>query len=65
MWMGCASVYMLVTADKYELPILITESLAEMSRLTGFKKTKISEFIARKSERLRYINAKFIKIEIE
>ena len=56
---------MLVTADKYELPILITESLAEMSRLTGFKKTKISEFIARKSERLRYINAKFIKIEIE
>lgn len=44
---GCAVVYMACTADRYELPIAVTDTLDEMSAIMGMKKESIMQSIAR------------------
>lgn len=39
-------VYMAVSADKYELPIYITDTVKEMSELTNIKRRTISAYIS-------------------
>lgn len=56
--------YMAVTPDKYEFPIIVSESLKELSRKSGFSKAVISRAIYRKSKGKRF-GIKFIKIEID
>ena len=52
------SVWMLVTADKYELPILVADSAAELARLTHRSQQTIRGAVSRfengKWERSRY-----------
>lgn len=42
---GLVPLYMIVTQDKYELPIFVAGSIQEMSRMTGLKEASLkSEF---------------------
>lgn len=36
------AVYMLVTQDKYELPLVVADTVTELARLTGVKRNVIS-----------------------
>ena len=36
------AVYMLVTQDKYELPLAVADSIAELARIIGVKQNYIS-----------------------
>jgi hypothetical protein len=38
-------VYMVVTNDKYELPVLVADSIAELARMAGVKPSLISSAI--------------------
>ena len=40
-------VYMAVTADKYELPILVTDKSADLARALGYKPASLSSAICR------------------
>jgi hypothetical protein len=42
-------VYMMVTKDKYELPIAVADSVSELSKITGYKRQTISETMCRKN----------------
>ena len=44
---GCAVVYMACTADLYEMPVAVTDTLDEMSAIMGVKKESILQSIAR------------------
>ena len=44
-------VYMQVTRDKYEFPLIIADSLTELSRKTGTSKVTISAAICHHRER--------------
>lgn len=41
------AVYLVVTADKFELPIFVCDNIAELSRLIGVKKETIFTRICR------------------
>ena len=65
------TLYMAVTPDKYELPMLIAESKAELARLTGMHRSTVCNAIngrKRKSESrklrkdVRYL---FVTVEVE
>lgn len=36
------AVYMLVTQDKYELPLVVADTVAELARITGQKRSSIA-----------------------
>lgn len=40
--------YLKTTKDKYELPVVVAESLSELSKLTGTTKNVISSSISKK-----------------
>lgn len=42
------AVYMVVTADRYELPIFVCDNITELSKLIGVRKATISSRICRK-----------------
>lgn len=52
------SVIMMVTQDKYELPLLVTSTVDEMARLTGVKRATIYKSIGRG-------NGRFYKVYID
>ena len=56
-------VYIAVTPDKYELPIVIADSLKEISLKTGVNKQAISDNISKNTNGKR-IGIKFVKVEI-
>ena len=37
-----SAVYMMVTQDKYELPLAVADTVAELARLTGQKRNTIA-----------------------
>ncbi len=47
--LSCKKVYELVTADKYELPICVADSLDEMSMMTGFNFNTLYSAFAKSS----------------
>lgn len=65
------TLYMAVTPDKYELPMLIAESKAELARMTGMHITTVCNAIngrKRKSEsrKLRKdVRCLFVTVEVE
>lgn len=40
-------IYMIVTQDKYELPLFVAESLAEMSEMTGIREDTLRKGFSR------------------
>ena len=65
------TLYMAVTPDKYELPMLIAESKAELARLTGTHiATVCNEIDGRRSRRegrklRRDVKYLFVTVEVE
>lgn len=56
--------YMIVTADRYELPMLVADSLDELSEFSGKTKTNISSCISKKKNG-KNNGYKFIRIEVD
>ena len=65
------TLYMAVTPDKYELPMMIAESKAELARMTGMHRSTVCNAIkGRRSRRegrklrldVRYL---FVTVEVE
>ena len=65
------TLYMAVTPDKYELPMLIAESKAELARLAGMHRSTVcNEIDGRRSRRegrklRRDVKYKFVTVEVE
>ena len=57
-------VYMAVTADKYELPVVVADSPAELARLCGLTYGSVLSSIS-KGNICRSRKAKLLKIEID
>lgn len=57
-------VYIAVTPDEYEMPLIVADNLKEMSRKSGIKKDVISSAIYHESNGKR-LGIKFIKIEVD
>lgn len=57
------ALYMQVTSDKYELPLVVADSMAELARKTGNKRSSIASAIshAKKKER----KSKYVKVELD
>lgn len=55
--------YMEVTRDKYELPVAVADSPAELSKMVGTKATTISQQICIKKSENKW--CKFLKISME
>lgn len=54
--------YMAVTNDEYELPIIVTDTMTEMARIMGKQRTSISKSMSRHGDanyrpsgRVRYV----------
>ena len=57
-------IYMAVTADKYELPLAVSEDAGELARFCGI--TRGNVYVAvRKKCRLKKMNAVIVKLEVE
>lgn len=54
------TLYMKVTRDKYELPLVVADGLCELSRIVGVKPSTISHSINKNWKRPTYV-----KVEIE
>lgn len=57
-------VYMAVTADKYELPVAVADSPAEMARMCGMTTGSVLYAITRK-HKIRKLKAVILRLEIE
>lgn len=56
--------YLVVTPDKYELPVAVADSLDELANMTGIPKSNISYAICRNRSG-KTIGIKFLKIKCE
>lgn len=65
------TLYMAVTPDKYELPMIIAESKAELARLSGMQITSVCNAIKRKKRRSegrklrRDVKCLFVTVEVD
>lgn len=58
------TVWMLVTKDKYELPVIIAETSTELARMCGVNnRTVISGALRSKSGKVK--KSRYIKVEID
>lgn len=61
--------YFAVTADKYELPLVVEDSAAELAKKTGYKRTNIlSELSKTEEQKSKQGNArgiKFVRVEVD
>lgn len=59
--------YMAVTCDEFELPVVVADSMAEFSTLTEHSKNYLFHLAARphKSCRVHGVRAKIIRINLE
>lgn len=57
------AVYMLVTQDKYELPLVVADSVAELARLTGQKRSSVASAITHAKK--KGFNSRYVKVVIE
>ena len=58
------TVWMLVTKDKYELPVIIAETSTELARICGVSnRTVISGALRSKSGKVK--KSRYIKVEID
>lgn len=55
--------YMEVTQDKYELPVAVAYTVAELARLRGVKESTIYSYISR--EKAGRFKSKYKKVEVE
>lgn len=58
------SLYMAVTADKYELPVAVAESVKELSNMTGYTEALILSSISKRQIGNRR-GIRFVRVEEE
>lgn len=57
------AVYMLVTQDKYELPLIVTDTMAELARRTGQKRSSVASAISHANK--KGFKSRYIKVIID
>lgn len=57
------SIYMLVTNDKYELPIVIADTLAELANKIGVRKNVISSAISHAKK--KGFKSVYVKVNVD
>lgn len=58
---GCRSVWLMVTADKYELPVAVADTAEELARIVGVSSRNIYSVVSKAKRRggfCRYINVR-------
>lgn len=58
------ALYMMVTRDKYELPLIVTESTRELANFAGVRLNAIHSAISNKKNNGRKFS-RFVKVEID
>ena len=58
------TVWLEVTQDKYELPVLVALSAGELARRAGVHKSTVSSSASRYNKGMRK-RARFLKVEVE
>lgn len=58
------NLYMIVTADKYELPLMVAEKAKDLAKYNNIKPTTVSTFIHNKRSGKRS-GIKYIKIKVD
>lgn len=61
--MSTNKIYMAVTADQYEFPVLLADSLKELSICYGMSTRNMNSYIHRKMVRKKE-GVKFVRVEI-
>lgn len=62
------TVWMMVTADKYELPLAVAESCGELADILGVTRSAISHALEWSGYRKsigRNVNRKYVKVKVE
>lgn len=57
------TVYMLVTQDKYELPLAVADSVAELAQILGIKQNIISSAISHAKK--KGFNSRYVKVIVD
>lgn len=57
------AVYMLVTNDKYELPLAIADSVAELAKITGQKRSSVASAITHAKK--KGFNSRYIEVIVD
>ncbi|MCQ2106530.1 MAG: hypothetical protein MJZ26_12150 [Fibrobacter sp.] len=57
------NLYMEVSKDEYELPLVVTDSVRELAEITGVKESTISSTIC--LARKRGSKSRFVKVEVD
>lgn len=57
------AVYMLVTQDRYELPLIVADTMAELARLTGQKRSSVASAISHAKK--KGFNSQYVKVVID
>lgn len=57
------AVYMQVTQDKYELPLVVADSVAELARITGHKRNSIASAISHANK--KGFKSMYIKVVVD
>lgn len=61
--MKAKAVYMLVTQDKYELPLVVADSVAELAKLTGQKRSSVASAISHAKK--KGFNSRYIRVIVD
>ena len=56
------AVYMLVSNDKYELPLVVADSVAELAHILGIKQNVISSAISHSKK--KGFKSMYVKVEL-
>ena len=61
---GCRTLWMMVSSDKYELPLIVCDSAAELSRIVGVTENTIYSQASRvKAGKQRFCH--FVKVRVK
>lgn len=56
-------VYMLVSQDKYELPLVVADTVAELAKLTGQKRSSVASAISHSKK--KGFSSRYVKVVID
>jgi ribosomal protein L7Ae-like RNA K-turn-binding protein len=57
------TIYMLVTNDKYELPLVVADSVAELAKLTGQKRSSVASAITHAKK--KGFKSMYVKVDVD
>jgi hypothetical protein len=60
---GIMKLYMAVTLDKYELPIAVSETVAELARMVGVNEASIWHAMSY-AKKKNFKRRKYVKVEV-